>query len=824
MTQLIKKANSGIKFDSSKRYVNKHNKQFGKGVWYRDSNNNGFYDKGEQFIKPGNRIRNNDFSYSQLNSDGTITKLSDNKGNVTKGLKNKLSDADKYAMKHKLVYGRIASYNDKTKKWERNNNNSVQWDIDTERNANDIDINNNQNMYISLPDGGFMRAIQQIKNGKYTEAAALLPNHNKIVDFGTTGNIPEKTYEFMQKIAYPINGNPVQQNSGLITQRTGDSPIGQYINPDTKQKTNYVRVNFGDTNGQNQYLKGNYWVYDDGNGNIQTIGFRHNGKDYAYVNFNGTSSFLNSNAKGTIIQSPSIASSKLTSYASGFTPGMSQWRGKAGWYINVGNKLPNNVAGAKNGYLYDKQGKMIGFNADGNYYILMTSVQPTHLGEAANVFVSGWKGLGKDLMNLFHRNITPTDMLGGLGDIGRGVQHLAQGTVGAATQALLPNEVTNTIGKYGQVLDPGKVISGIAHGKTPWDESNHGLVDFDPGNQSLQDINDVLNGATIIFGTKGAGTGLKGVGKTVINNSKTAAKIADATAATKAATKAGFAGVKDIYRNGARKQFINLPKPGTQLNTKAGIRPSNIVPMGEAFKKGFQNTYKLVYDQAQLNRIPKNWRFNIISSGPVITPKRPITSTVKNTQEIKLVNPELLPSVGSQNFTWIPSGDIISTSKPIITTPAIIPNTQNFIRVSSGPLELPHLQTRYYAAKPEPLALPHLQPRSISWNDAIKETKRSVNNSSKEVNNIQLPTIQQLIYSNPKINIKPKSQASKGLKQETPTITGNSQIEIPKTISWRDAKNVHRKSTQNLKRQQYNQSHNTKPSKTKLLKKRRYNN
>lgn len=212
MTQLIKKANSGIKFDSNKRYVNKYNKQFGKGVWYRDSNNNGFYDKGEQLIKPGNRIRNNDFSYSQLNSDGTITKLSDNKGNVTKRLENKISDADKYAMKHKLVYGRIAQYNDKTKKLERNNNNPIQWDIDTERNKDAIDINNNKLMYIPLPDGGFMRAIQQTKNGNYREAVALLPNHNKIVDFGTTDNIPEKTYEFMQKIAYPISKTDVTQN------------------------------------------------------------------------------------------------------------------------------------------------------------------------------------------------------------------------------------------------------------------------------------------------------------------------------------------------------------------------------------------------------------------------------------------------------------------------------------------------------------------------------------------------------------------------------------------------------------------------------------
>ena len=258
MTQLIKKASSGIKFDSNKRYVNKHNKQFGKGVWYRDSNNNGFYDKGEQLIKPGNRIRNNDFSYSQLNSDGTITKLSDNKGNVTKGLKNKISDSDKYAFKHKLVYGRIASYNDKTKKWERNNNNPVQWDIDTERNEDSIDINNNQTINIPLQGGGFMRAIQQIKNGKYTEAATLLPNHNKIVNFETTDNIPKKTYEFMQKIAYPIPKTDVTQNkTSQNNQNTNDK---QNIN------TTYWDLN---PNG-GSYTRGKYKLtygqIDDGEG------------------------------------------------------------------------------------------------------------------------------------------------------------------------------------------------------------------------------------------------------------------------------------------------------------------------------------------------------------------------------------------------------------------------------------------------------------------------------------------------------------------------------------------------------------------------------
>lgn len=792
--------NYDIAFDKSRRYQGKL-KQYGQGVWYRKSTG--------EIIPLRNRIKNTDGSYIQLNSDGSITKLSDKQGNLTKGGQT-LSDTDKTAIQNKLIYGREAIRN-KNNSFSRKTTGNRTWDIDTNRK---LTKRNGQNVY-------------QDSNGNY-----LKSENNKSYIYNNK-NI---------KLISPLSS--IIHTSKLITQRTGDSPIGQYINPDTKQKTNYVRVNFGDTNGQNQYLRGNYWVYDDGNGNIQTIGFRNNGKDYAFItsNSNGTASFLNTNTKGTIIKSPSIASSKLTSYASGFTPGMSQWRGKAGWYTNVGNKLPNNVAGAKNGYLYDKQGKMIGFNADGNYYILKTSVQPTHFGEAANTFVSGWKGLGNDLVNLYNRNLTPTDMLGGLGDIGRGVQHLAQGTIGAATEALLPDEVTNTVGKYGQILDPGKDISGIAHGKTPWDNSNHGLVDFDPGNQSLQDINDILNGAAIIFGTKGAGTA-KGAVKAAVRNSKTAAKIADAATAAKAATKAGYTGVKDIYRNGARKQFVSLPKPGTQLYTKAGLRPSNIVPMGEAFKKGFQDTYKSVYDQAQLNRIPQNERFTRIYSGEVITPKRPSPkSTVKNAtiQEMKAVNPELLPSVGSQNFTRIPndqisiskpiidlpsagsqnftrgaSSNVISINKPIRSVPTTIPYTQNFIRLNNGPV--------FTAARPEPKALPYLEskiiqqvePKSISWQDAVKEYRR----------NIQLPSIQSMIHPKSKISINSQVQPKNltPIEKSTPIIIENSVSETPKTISWKDATNAYKQSISELKKQQYLESHKTKPSKRKLLKKRKYN-
>ena len=201
MTKLIKKAKSGIKFDSNQHYVNKHNKQFGKGIWYRDSNGNGSYDKGEQLIKPGNRIRNNDFSYSQLNSDGTITKLSDNKGNATKEMENKLSDADKYAMKHRLVYGRKASYNDNTKKWERNNNNPVQWDIDTQRTKNKkyTDIYNNTYQNYNLHNDAIIS--RTTNDGNFAENTGLIPEYNKVANLGLPNEgLPKETTNLLEKL------------------------------------------------------------------------------------------------------------------------------------------------------------------------------------------------------------------------------------------------------------------------------------------------------------------------------------------------------------------------------------------------------------------------------------------------------------------------------------------------------------------------------------------------------------------------------------------------------------------------------------------------
>ena len=64
---------AGITFDKSMRYKGANGKTYGKGVWRREDGS---------IIPMGNRIRNSDGSYLQLNSDGTSTKLYD-KGNFT---------------------------------------------------------------------------------------------------------------------------------------------------------------------------------------------------------------------------------------------------------------------------------------------------------------------------------------------------------------------------------------------------------------------------------------------------------------------------------------------------------------------------------------------------------------------------------------------------------------------------------------------------------------------------------------------------------------------------------------------------------------------
>ena len=555
---------SNIKFDTSKRYIRKNNGQkFGKGVWYRDANNDGEYNSGEQLVNIGNRIKNSNGSYVQLNSDGTQTTLFKN-GKVTKGVN--VTNLDKQAMSKGLIYGRQAT--NTGNKFERVKTGKSSWDIDTDRVIQDGNFIDRYGNYLVVDNQ--KRYIGNINN-----------NDILGIDNNSFSNNNGSTFNSLN------NSN----NSKLITRRYSTQALGQYDNPDTKQKTNFVKVNFGDINGQNQYLKGNYWVYDDGDGNTQTIGFRgKDGKDYAFVTpTNGGQAFLNSNAKGTILGQTSIESSRLKSYGAGFTPGMDKWRGKGGWYNNVGTELPSIVYGARDGYLYDKNNRQIGFNANGQYY-LKSNINYEKPSNLHSNLKEGWKGAWGDLNNLASRFDTTSNQdfshrfTGLFGDLGRGVQHIAQGTVGAATQYILPDSWNKAIGKYGQIADLGKDLRTITSGisaltgdgewVTPWDTKNKGLVDYADivgDAQTLQDVNDVLNGATILLGTKGAG-GLKGVVKGSV--------VADAANIAGKAVKGGYKGATKVFSNGA----ISAGRL-----TKAGLRPSNIAPIIEQTKEGFKN-------------------------------------------------------------------------------------------------------------------------------------------------------------------------------------------------------------------------------------------
>lgn len=579
---------SDIKFDKSRKYVNRSSGQeYGNGVWYRDTNGDGKYTQGESLITLGNRIKNSNGSYSQLNSNGTITTLFNN-GQVSKGIK--VTNLDKQAMSKGLIYGRQAVA--QGDKYVRSNKGKSSWDIDTDR------VSQN---------GGFV--------DKYGNYLVNDQGHKYI------GNINNKDIIGVDDNSYSNNGgktfnqfNTTATQSPLITRRYSTQALGQYINPDTNQKTNYVKVNFGDTNGQNQYLKGNYWVYDDGNGNIQTIGFRYkDGKDYAFVNpIEGGQSFLNDNVKGTIIGQTNISQSRLKSYGQGFTPGMEKWRGKGGWYNNAGTALPDVVYGAKDGYLYDKQGRQIGFNAGGNYY-LKNGISNSHknseelttknwtLGkelsgrwnDASNNFTEGFSGMWNDLGNFAGRfyKYGPTlsqRITGMFGDAGRFVQHGVQGTLGSIMALQMPQLGKEYIGKAGQVFDLGKdarsITSAFGKGKwvTPWDEENHGLSDYGDNSvdkQAWQDVNDVLNGATIILGTKGAGS-VKGSIGNIAKNALQDTKALRFTEAIGKGTKSAATDIGNIYSKGAYY---------AGKATRAGLRPSNIPAMVDAVKQGFKN-------------------------------------------------------------------------------------------------------------------------------------------------------------------------------------------------------------------------------------------
>ena len=164
------------------------------------------------------------------------------------------------------------------------------------------------------------------------------------------------------------------------------------------------------------------------------------------------------------------------------------------------------------------------------------------------------------------------------GTASRTVLDFLGGTVGLATQLVLPKKYEQVIGEYGNYLDLGKDLNSIRSALTPGEElllpqdpRNKGLADkrfnwldkFGYDEKRRQDINDGVNAVVAIFGTKGLKSGLtglksgvksvatNGIGNTVKGNIGTIS----AHIPVAANIKQGISGAKNVYRGLAPKRF-----------------------------------------------------------------------------------------------------------------------------------------------------------------------------------------------------------------------------------------------------------------------------
>ena len=164
------------------------------------------------------------------------------------------------------------------------------------------------------------------------------------------------------------------------------------------------------------------------------------------------------------------------------------------------------------------------------------------------------------------------------GTASRTVLDFLGGTVGLATQLVLPKKYEQVIGEYGNYLDLGKDLNSIRSALTPGEElllpsdpRNKGLADkrfnwldkFGYDEKRRQDINDGVNAVVAIFGTKGLKSGLtglksgvksvatNGIGNTVKGNIGTISAHIPAAANIKY----GISGAKNVYRGLAPKRF-----------------------------------------------------------------------------------------------------------------------------------------------------------------------------------------------------------------------------------------------------------------------------
>lgn len=105
-----------FKFTTGQKYILPNGESYGKGIWFDDVDGNGKYDGKDRLIRPGNRIRNKNGDYVQLNSDGTMSGVYRAKtGTVEEWAKSKVTNNDIGAMQRRLVARKNA---DGTHKWD----------------------------------------------------------------------------------------------------------------------------------------------------------------------------------------------------------------------------------------------------------------------------------------------------------------------------------------------------------------------------------------------------------------------------------------------------------------------------------------------------------------------------------------------------------------------------------------------------------------------------------------------------------------------------------------------------------------------------------
>lgn len=137
-------------------------KVVGKGLWFR-TNPNGK----ETIVQPGNRIKNSDGSYIQLNSDGTTTLLKSKDNKFTTGVR--LSQADKQNMLNGNVF-------DASRKWGLDTNSTVK--TYTDKNTGRTYFKDRNGQWISFQSGLGLKQDQQLTQKKLN--ARLAPKNRTL--------------------------------------------------------------------------------------------------------------------------------------------------------------------------------------------------------------------------------------------------------------------------------------------------------------------------------------------------------------------------------------------------------------------------------------------------------------------------------------------------------------------------------------------------------------------------------------------------------------------------------------------------------------------